>query len=307
MELQEKIKLTMKSINAYIGNIKLVEKNIQFNQEVLNELYNKTALEYKPYVKDVISWDSISELVINPCIDICYFNDQHLKVMRFIKWHLSKYSFSDYVRDIMIEVLEDTNRIKPIINDSINAEKNIKNIISEIKKLDLTKPFQFEMVEGITLLEYLNDGKNCYDDAKKFTNIWFSINGYITPESERHENYLNENFSPELIEAIEKSKIASIINKQPVNNSTKNNLEIEPIKWQGSNVQLTYLFKELQEANLIPNNVNLWALLERHFVDSKNKPMKNLAQSYDGMINSKTGTNKHTDITNIIEKTKKFS
>jgi len=234
MELPEKIKLELKIINAYSGNIQLVEKTIQFLSDALNELYDKTADQYKHNFKDVFCWDCLVEYVFKPCYDICYFSDRPLKIMRFIKWHLAKYElgFKIFIKDVMIEVLEDEYRMNPIFKSGPDTEKNIKHIVREIKKLDLNEPYKFEMVEGLTTTEYLNDGKNFYEDAKKLILIFMSIEGCILSEEEVHEKYINENFSPALIETIKKSKIAPYLLSSLVKEDDKinNNEEIETLK-----------------------------------------------------------------------------
>ncbi len=318
MELIDEIKIELRVINAYNGNINLVEKAYDFIGNKLTEEYSKANEALKPYFYDYHSWKLITEFVFKPCKDICYFIDNPFKVMRYVKFYLTQYDipFRNFIREMMIVVLEDSYRIKPIIDVEINVENKLKNVISEIKSIDTTKPFELREIVGFTDLEYLNDGKNFYDDAKRFTLIHMSIEGCILSKVEVHERYISENFSPALIEAFEKSAIASIINKIQINNiSTKRNegietnrKEIEPIKWQGTHVQLTYLFKQLQSAKLIPDTINLWALLERYFIDKDGNEIKNLAQSYDGMTNSKSGKpNKHEILNNIVEEVKKQS
>ena len=284
--------LTLQVINSYPGNVNLVQKAIHFFGNNIDEFDDKIVDEYKPYDKDLACWKMLVKWVFNPCDDICYFCDRPLIVMRFIKWHLAQFAFKDLIREMIIEVLEDSYRITPIINNNTTVEKNIKYIISEIKKLDLNEPYKFEMVVGLTTLEYLNDGKNYYDDAKKIILIWMSIEGCVLSENEVHEKYINENFSPALIETVKNSKIAPLINptfnSQKID-SVKNNLDIKPIWWKKSDRLLGYLLDELARTGLIDKNTDINRAIKEHFINQdKNRFKDSIKQNRSGASNINT-------------------
>lgn len=115
--------------------------------------------------------------------------------------------------EIIIEILEDEYRIKPIIKHYPELERGIIFIISELKNLDLSQIYTFDLIEGLTPLQYLNNGKDYYDNIEKFGLIFFSIYGHVLSDIEIHELYINNNFSPALIEAFQNSKIATLIVK----------------------------------------------------------------------------------------------
>ncbi len=255
MELIDEIKIELRVINAYNGNINLVEKAYDFIGNKLTEEYSKANEALKPYFYDYHSWKLITEFVFKPCKDICYFIDNPFKVMRYVKFYLTQYDipFRNFIREMMIVVLEDSYRIKPIIDVEINVENKLKNVISEIKSIDTTKPFELREIVGFTDLEYLNDGKNFYDDAKRFILIHMSIEGCILSKVEVHERYISENFSPALIEAFEKSKLASYITK-PIENEAQ-------IKAK----QIEYNIDNLKEI-FYPKAIEIFVEIEKGFI-----------------------------------------
>ncbi len=87
--------------------------------------------------------------------------------------------------------------------------------------------------------------------------------------------------------------------KQP----TKTILEqaIEPLKWLGTDTQLVYLFNQLLKLNLIAED-KLPSLIEKHFVNNKNKPIKNVSQKIYQLTNtnSKSKPRAHQGIDDIL-------
>lgn len=113
-----------------------------------------------------------------------------------------------------------------------------------------------------------------------------------------------------------KAELKSII--QNVTDSTKPNFEIDKNKvettlstdkkenkivWLGTNTQLAYLFKALQQNKLIDENAKVWSALEGIFISKSGTEIKNLAQSTNNLKLNKTNTEnkpKRYEIINTI-------
>ena len=309
MQTLDEVKLKFKVINAYPGNIKLVEKTTQFFEKNFDGFESEVIEEIKPYYKDLASWEMLKKWVFMPCVDICYFSHNPFKVMKFIKLHLGQFAFSKFIRELIVEVLEDSYRISPILQNTNASEKSIKHIISELKILDLDKPYKFEMAVGLTTLEFLNDGKNYYEDPRKFTCIWMSIEGMMLSKYDVHEQYLKSNFCPELIEAIQKSEIVTLLAKtsnydDSVVKKPEHRKDIKPIWWKKSDRLLGYLFDELAKADFIDKNTDINQAIKEHFLNKdKDKFSDSIKQNRSGASNINTsGKPKGAkDIDDIIE------
>lgn len=101
-ELIKEINIVINFINGYKCNIKLLEKTIAFTGDTMQEEYENTKEELKPYFYDYHNWMVLDKFVFKPCIDICHFASNTLKLLRYLKYYLNQYEydFKCFIKEI---------------------------------------------------------------------------------------------------------------------------------------------------------------------------------------------------------------
>lgn len=105
------------------------------------------------------------------------------------------------------------------------------------------------------------------------------------------------------------TKVPTMVNKYLEENLVKEEKQAvklsEPIKWDGTEGQLVYLFELLRENNFLSAAMDLHAKVKKHFVDKNGKTFTALKQSKQNYLNNKKSKPKQADILEgIITKVK---
>lgn len=92
------------------------------------------------------------------------------------------------------------------------------------------------------------------------------------------------------LKEIQESKAQIVtITKPNEENYEKQSISIEPIVWTGENVLLGYLIQWLKDNGLIAKKTGRDSAIEKHFVDSTGKPIKNIKQALANMKSYNNG------------------
>lgn len=210
------------------GNIDLLNYAIELNSKLLEEYeiqnegtftddYLNNKREY--YLK--ISYDLLEIYVFPFCEYASLFNEYPLKLNLWYRKYLSQ--FDIYLRKIFtaltIKVLSDKDRF---------PFKNASYLISELKNIELENISEIYNIENAW--EYISGFDHIKGDGafEKVLGVYYRLRLYLKPEYEVHLDYIEKNFSPELLKAINK-KLGTSYTEIEKNKRVKNNIDKTPI------------------------------------------------------------------------------
>lgn len=131
-------------------------------------------------------------------------------------------------------------------------------------------------------------------NERKYKDFQLLVKNMLILIDEKMENVKGNKLNPVInVAPLQKQNIQKMESSPRVETSSKDNTAPQqiPIKLELNQTQIIYLFMQLEEKGYLRINKNptLWNLISQYFVDVNDKPLKNIHQLKDKMMNNKEG------------------
>ncbi len=167
------------------------------------------------------------------------------------------------IKELLIDVITDKARFR-------FSNSHLDLTIEKIKGLEIEDEFVADIPNGVGEFTYLNSDDGV--DLEKLCEAIAYVSGILLTPQEKYKRLIEENNNTDFLTSLIESGIVDFLKNNVVNKRTQ---KIEPIKWNGENINdLAYLFWKLKEENVISANYPGLTLSEI-FLNSENEPIKN--------------------------------